>query len=309
MAKRQSKIPRAMISVGLLEDPDFIALMLRPDGIESFGVFIALVVAAKKFRSQGKFVEPLGTLARMIYLTDPTRISHAAKAITEVCAANQSKPWLTLPKVGDGGRHTLVIRQFKLWNTAANWGGARDSAGRPPTTKPEKHRVSTQSRRNQVDSNLDSSCGVTETETETETEAYTKSFSSKLKGNGKAREAVSDSASGGAGRMAVSGEVSSDSMQRRRAYMAFVARVGQLWSPDAKQQRADRTCTAQLWNEQVWPEGIADGEGLERVKTLDRDVYPIAGEIKASGKGSAMAYLTKRIQNEWPLETAVPEGA
>jgi len=45
------------------------------------------------------------------------------------------------------------------------------------------------------------------------------------------------------------------------------------------------------------------------VKTLGRDVYPIAGEIKASGKGSAMAYLTKRIQNEWPLETAVPEGA
>lgn len=126
MASRSPRVPRAQIAVTVLSDPAFVALMSRRGkvGPTCFGVFCALVVAAKEQRNHGVF--PSLELAANCVRVAPKLCADCVSILREVCTECAEEPWLF---VDDAGR--LVIRNFRKWNEFQNWGGKRSGAGRP----------------------------------------------------------------------------------------------------------------------------------------------------------------------------------
>lgn len=125
--ERRLRVPRASLAVTILDDEDY--LVLADDSsrcASAFGVFTLLVIAAKKLRNRGRFVN-VSAASRAVCL-DRRTVALAVESITTACRTNKHDPWLYM----DG--ESLVIRTFGIWN-AENRGGERPGAGRPPKSK------------------------------------------------------------------------------------------------------------------------------------------------------------------------------
>lgn len=121
MTKRK-KVPRASIAVTILHDVDYVALMQRRGGPAAFGIFVAMIVAAKTQKNHGRYTNWTRTLPQLVSST--TRTLHAAiNLISEVCKENGNPPWIGV----DG--NSIYIRNYDEWNES--WGGERPGAGRP----------------------------------------------------------------------------------------------------------------------------------------------------------------------------------
>jgi hypothetical protein len=119
------KKPRASISVTLLEDADFVALMSSGDaGLKAVALFMLLVVKAKALGNGGVFRQPIPVVAAMLR-TSPESLCSAIDDIGKACGMNRSSPWIHVSAGGD-----IVIPRFNKWN--ADHGGQREGAGRPP---------------------------------------------------------------------------------------------------------------------------------------------------------------------------------
>jgi hypothetical protein len=120
------KKPRASISVTLLEDADFVAMMASGEsGLRAVAVFMLLIVKAKALGNNGVFRQPIAVIAAMIR-TSEDAVRSAISCINSACEANRSSPWVVLNQDG-----SLVIPRFSKWNS--EHGGAREGAGRPPS--------------------------------------------------------------------------------------------------------------------------------------------------------------------------------
>lgn len=304
MAKRSTKMPRASISVGLLEDPDWHALMHHGEaGRLAAGDFVWLIALAKKLRNGGKFTQPLPVIASMIGTSEPN-LRRSIDLIDEVCTTNATRAWLSAPNVGQGGRHTLIIRQFKLWNESSNWGGDRPGAGSKKKARPAASAAvkggSAESSWNQVDSNLQSSRFPSETETETysspETETEKRCASSasvSARGRG-----VSASASEQAG----DGLDAGSDLARRKGHQVYLLALDPLWSGDASQRRADVTDSEHWWNERIWPESIDASTGQKRLSEFVETLVPAAADAKRSQGMRPMRFLYGCVRKRWPIE-------
>jgi hypothetical protein len=144
---RRTRVPRASLSVTMLDDADLIALLQHREADEAaMAVFVLLIVAAKQQGNGGVFKSPLAVTAAMIRSTEK-RVRAAVALIIDTCKANGSEPWLTL----EG--HTLTVRTYSEWNPAEKRGGARAGAGRPPLLQSE---FNDDSERNHIDFNDES---------------------------------------------------------------------------------------------------------------------------------------------------------
>lgn len=116
---RSGRIPRASIGVTVLRDPDYLELVSTPGGRVAWGLFVALVAAA---RDQGSGVLPSrpGTVARLVGWP-PDTVAAALRRLA-VTGASRGGPWLEV------GATTITIRSYNAWNAH---GGPRIGAGRP----------------------------------------------------------------------------------------------------------------------------------------------------------------------------------
>lgn len=66
--------------------------------------------------------------------------------------------------------------------------------------------------------------------------------------------------------------------------------MSEIWSPDAKQREADKTCTLQLFDEHVYPADLTNGEGSRRVSAALKLVP------KAKPKRKPMGWFTDMVR-------------
>jgi hypothetical protein len=154
-----NRVPRASFCITLLGDEDFGVLMARDDGPEVFGIFVAMVLAARERLQQGKASRLKKTDALRFengtpYVVTIARVSaerftRCLAALAEVAEETGGMPWMTLDESGH-----VVIRSFFKFNTYTGWGGTRPGAGRPPDNQDE---IKLDSSRNQDDSKMESS--------------------------------------------------------------------------------------------------------------------------------------------------------
>ena len=129
----RTRVPRASLAVSILRDPDYVVLMgAGTDGKVAFAAFVSIILIAKDLGNQGRFVEPLSSVASMIRW-DTSALESAIGCIRWACKQNGHRPWLTVTK--DGLR--LRVRNFKEWNASSGqWGGRREGAGRKHLDSP-----------------------------------------------------------------------------------------------------------------------------------------------------------------------------
>lgn len=150
-----SKLPRASLTVTILQDEDFTALMKSRGGPEAFGLFVAILIAGRE-RFQRKRARQIPNTEALRFedstnhilsmaCADGRALTRCLETFDAVTKANGSKPWLYLDK-----DNHLVIRTFFRWNTTSGWGGPRDGSGRKPSGN------HLDSENNQDDSNLKS---------------------------------------------------------------------------------------------------------------------------------------------------------
>jgi hypothetical protein len=131
-----TRVPRASLTIDLIDDADFCGLMASRGGREAFGVFVALLVAGRRMLQQGRagrhqddsslvfFDTPKHVLTR-VSLSQRT-LNHAVDVISGVCSANKSDPWIAFDTDG-----RIIVRSFFKYNTSEGWGGDRPGSGRP----------------------------------------------------------------------------------------------------------------------------------------------------------------------------------
>jgi hypothetical protein len=120
------RVPRASLTVTLLDDPEFLALMQAgAEGQQAFAAFVSLVLTAKLQRNHGRFTQPIRIVATMTRWP-VVDLERALKTLNRVVKSVRGKPWI-LHRRGE-----LIIRSFDKWNgTDPGWGGAREGSGRP----------------------------------------------------------------------------------------------------------------------------------------------------------------------------------
>lgn len=140
---KRTRVPRASLSVTVLNDVDYIRLVQRGiEGGAAWGLFAALIVAAKEQGNGGRFDCTESVLATLLGWTLPS-MRRALKVLTE------EVDWLSR----DG--QAIVIRSFDKWNEDhSEWGGVRAGSGRRPSNQLD---FKMDSRRNQDETILQSS--------------------------------------------------------------------------------------------------------------------------------------------------------
>lgn len=135
---RSHRVPRASLSITMLRDADFLALMRSREGREAFAVFVAMVLVGRERLEEGRACRVDNTDA--LYLLDSTQtiahlsgipeatIEQALRSLACVATTHNVQPWLGLDAAG-----RITIRSFFRYNVTPSWGGARPNAGRPPT--------------------------------------------------------------------------------------------------------------------------------------------------------------------------------
>lgn len=128
MSDAAKQIPSARISVSILRDPDYIALITRGERSRAaFTDYVHLLIVAKDRGNSGRFQEPLEVTATALRIST-RQLSDSIGIITRVCKSCNSKPWVV---VEDG---SIVIRNWRKWNDLGR-GGVREGAGRPVGSK------------------------------------------------------------------------------------------------------------------------------------------------------------------------------
>ena len=145
---KPKKVPRASIACTILDDEDYIGLMATKGGAAAFGVFCALICAAKVQKNKGVFKLSNLIISRMIQVTERQLLS-SCKLITHICEQNSNDPWITGYLSG-----ALHLRNFLAWNS---WGGSRDGAGRPSGIREESSGIQDGQLDSTSDSDSDSS--------------------------------------------------------------------------------------------------------------------------------------------------------
>lgn len=115
MAKR-TKVPRASIACTILDDPEYVALVLDKQGRNAFGLYIAMLCAAKSQANEGVFDQQPAIIAALIRWP----LAAYKSALATLC--NRTN-WILQSTSGKG----FTIRNYAKWNA---WGGNREGAGR-----------------------------------------------------------------------------------------------------------------------------------------------------------------------------------
>lgn len=118
MAKR-TKVPRASLACTILDDTEYVALMLTKHGREAFALYTTLLCAAKSQANEGVFDQQPAVIAALIRW--PLAAYQNALATLQ-----HYTNWTGLDPTTKG----LAIRSYAKWNA---WGGNRDGAGRKPS--------------------------------------------------------------------------------------------------------------------------------------------------------------------------------
>lgn len=120
------KVPRITFAVTALDDPDYIRLVSTPDGQRAFGLFLALILAARNAGNQGVFQVESSVLAMLVRWN----LADFESAMDTLATAGRDSPWVVKTETG------YEIPSYGKWQTNPNWGGARAGAGRPPRPDP-----------------------------------------------------------------------------------------------------------------------------------------------------------------------------
>lgn len=163
-----SKLPRASLCITLLDDEDYRVLMASKNGLESFGVFVAMLVLGRERLQQEKARQVSGSESLKFdnsttHLLAMTHVSHkqlvtCLKTLSQVAKDTGSEPWMYLDETSH-----LVIRSFFKFNLNAGWGGVRPGAGRQSRGNQDD------SKNNQDDSESNSSRILSSTDSITHT--------------------------------------------------------------------------------------------------------------------------------------------
>lgn len=148
---KRTKIPRASIQVGIIDDEDYIALTETDEGLAAFGFFCSLIVLARDMELNPL---PVRVISRRLG-KNQKQIKTFSKIIQRACFENENKPWVTLDD--DENPKSVEVRNYAVWNKAETRGGARDGAGRKPKNN-----------QNEIKSNSKSDASVTVTVTKEE---------------------------------------------------------------------------------------------------------------------------------------------
>lgn len=151
-----SRLPRASLTITILQDEDFATLVKQRGGMEAFGFFVAVLVVGRERLQRGRaqqlsnteslrFDDSTDHVLGMVY-SNRKQLDKCLEVFDAVTRANSSKPWLHLDKSGH-----LVIRSFFRWNTNTGWGGPRSGSGRKSRGNQDD------SENNHLETNLESS--------------------------------------------------------------------------------------------------------------------------------------------------------
>lgn len=127
VVSKRYNVPRASISITMLEDADFWALMDKgQSGAAALGRFVSLILLAKKLNNGGVFGGPRRLYASMMACTE-AELEATFRAIEEACELTGSLPWVVRSP------ESFTIRSFPKWNNG--WGGKRPESGRPKESR------------------------------------------------------------------------------------------------------------------------------------------------------------------------------
>lgn len=135
-AATMKHIPRASLLITILDDEDYHELLAEPQGLEAFGLFVALVLVARERLQQEKavrigktdalrFENASGFVAGRAGV-DVATLARSLQAMASVAERTGTEPWVHLDADG-----RIVIRSFFRYNTKTGWGGTRAGSGRP----------------------------------------------------------------------------------------------------------------------------------------------------------------------------------
>lgn len=123
------KIPKAVISVGVLRKPVYLRLMLTPEGRDAWGVYCALLTAARDRNTHGKFLD--STEASQLSGVPQRAIESAivtwkatTDVINQVCPETPVLPWIVF------NQNMIILKDWQEWNTPPR-GGRRAGSGAP----------------------------------------------------------------------------------------------------------------------------------------------------------------------------------
>lgn len=126
---RPEKIPKAVISVGVLRKPVYLRLMLTSEGRDAWGVYCALLTAARDRNTHGKFLD--STEASQLSGVPQRAIESAISVwktatdrINQVDPENPSLPWISF------NQNMIILKDWCEWNTRPR-GGRRAGSGAP----------------------------------------------------------------------------------------------------------------------------------------------------------------------------------
>lgn len=115
LAKR-TKVPRASIACTILDDPEYVDLMLTQTGREALALWTALLCLAKAQDNGGVFNQKDAVVAALVrWPAEAFR-----RALVTLC---ENTNWIER----DDGTSAWTIRNYAKWNS---WGGNRGGAGR-----------------------------------------------------------------------------------------------------------------------------------------------------------------------------------